>query len=689
VNADSNIIIACGGADSLAQREEMPLTDEDKLACLEELRTPLEKVYADEFERYLELFYRYLPKKPFHARARYGGGFICQKGKKKTGEEYFRACYPALIARMLDHDRQRLVIQKYQTPNYWIALNTGMKSTLKAIDFDNKQNLFGYYRCGASDDWSPRPLPTLHLEHLQAVKRLYDAFPRHTWCISSATLGLHVWEKLPRPLPIDAIHASNQPRLREIGLGGTEIHPMFGRCFRRPFGADYYTITDSGLLEHWTDQLNYFENVAQPPKFNAIYQAMRSLLLKEWSGYLGNRNMEKISSTAGKPHLLKYFRGKNLINAGQIEEDLKVLDAWAENGFPQSLPVSVPVVSDLSHLEPVGQQPTNADQQKDLSRAEESGCDIDLSAVCDSQWVQNCEKWAKGGLPCHDSVFPVVSQLTRWFWFIEFWDLPEDMRLERILGLMMEFCLTKHNGFISSLNTGHERDFRKRISRIVSCAIKKVDDSGQWQFDRVRQKRQQGQYRRIIFLEPVVLGESRKANRKDKDSFLPVGLIICCSDLGKEIGQKEQLTGLPDIKTSPSPLGDLAEVNNTDTRRMEAEKWIFEPDDTPLPEELTKLIEGAYGQAGRRLFKPTMKKVARLLNYLWMKGGEARLGVKALAKMGFPDHNSRKHLELLADAGIVQRLKGYSPVMGRGIRHRLTKRTMTMFGTVKRKSETA
>jgi predicted ArsR family transcriptional regulator len=84
-----------------------------------------------------------------------------------------------------------------------------------------------------------------------------------------------------------------------------------------------------------------------------------------------------------------------------------------------------------------------------------------------------------------------------------------------------------------------------------------------------------------------------------------------------------------------------------------------------------------------------MKKVARLLNYLWMKGGEARLGVKALAKMGFPDHNSRKHLELLADAGIVQRLKGYSPVMGRGIRHRLTKRTMTMFGTVKRKSETA
>ena len=95
---------------------------------------------------------------------------------------------------------------------------------------------------------------------------------------------------------------------------------------------------------------------------------------------------------------------------------------------------------------------------------------------------------------------------------------------------------------------------------------------------------------------------------------------------------------------------------------MEAEKWVFAPDDTPLPEELRDWIEGAYRQAGRRLFKPTMKKVTRLLNYLWKKDGEARLGVKALAKIGFPDHNSRKHLELLADVGIIQKLPGYSPV---------------------------
>ncbi|MGO9115349.1 MAG: hypothetical protein ACLP9L_39555, partial [Thermoguttaceae bacterium] len=415
-----------------------------------------------------------------------------------------------------------------------------------------------------------------------------------------------------------------------------------------------------------TDQLDYFENVAEPPSFTAIYQAMRSLLNKEWSDYLSNRVMEKLCSTIGKPHLAKYSLQKNLINARQVDEDMKVLDAWADKGFPEAIPVSVPVLTDLSLTPSVDRQLTNADRQKDVSGADESGCDIDMSAVCNGQWVQTCEMWAKDGLPCHDSVFQAVSQLARWFWFIEFWELPEDMRLERTTGLMTEFCQTRHNGFISSLNTGRKSDFRKRISRIVSCAIRNVDASGQWQFARVRQKRQQGQYRRIIFLESFIREESSgdgKTNTKDRDSSLSVGLNICCSDLG--------------------------DVNNIDARRMEAEKWVFEPDDTPLPEELTEKIEGAYREAGRHLYKPTMKRVTRFINYLRKKGGEARLGVKALAKMGFHDHEARKHLETLADVGIIRKLKGYSPVLGRGIRHRLTKRTMTMFGTAERKSHSA
>ena len=74
-----------------------------------------------------------------------------------------------------------------------------------------------------------------------------------------------------------------------------------------------------------------------------------------------------------------------------------------------------------------------------------------------------------------------------------------------------------------------------------------------------------------------------------------------------------------------------------------------------------------------------MKKIVRFLNHLRKKGGEARLGVKSLAKMGFYDHDARKHLEMLADAGIIQKVKGYSPARAQGLRYRLTKRTMKSF----------
>ena len=111
----------------------------------------------------------------------------------------------------------------------------------------------------------------------------------------------------------------------------------------------------------------------------------------------------------------------------------------------------------------------------------------------------------KDGLPCHDSVFQVVSQLARWFWFIEFWDLPEEMRLERIVGLMTDFCLTKHNGFISSLNAGHEAGFPETHQSDCLHApliMPTIRDNGNLQES--DKNANQGQYRRVIFLEPVI-----------------------------------------------------------------------------------------------------------------------------------------------------------------------------------------
>ena len=166
---------------------------------LEELRTPLEKVWTDEFNRYVELFYKYLPKRPFHHRFRYGDGFLCAKGKYKGRDvKYDRTCCPALIAKHLDYWRwQNCRPEKACSPNYWIAMFPGKKSALKTIDFDNKQNLLGYYLDVADN---PRPLPTLPLKHLQTIKRLYDAFPGRIWCVR---LG----DPRTAPLATDAISA--------------------------------------------------------------------------------------------------------------------------------------------------------------------------------------------------------------------------------------------------------------------------------------------------------------------------------------------------------------------------------------------------------------------------------------------------------------------------------------------------
>jgi hypothetical protein len=336
-----NIIVGTG--------EDFSQIDEDRLEILQELHTPLEKLYPEEFGRYLDLFFRYCPRRPFHVRTQYGRGFICQNGTKANGETFARPCYPGLIARMLDYDRWKRITTKERNPDYyWIAMNAGKSSRVAAIDFDNKPNLLGYYRYGPHDHCPIRPLATVTLEHLQAIKRLYDTFPGRVWCLSSGTLGLHIWKTFPRPQAVWLIHRMTKPKLDAIGLTGTEVHPMFGRPFRRPFGQDYYTITDNGLLDGWIDQLNYFENVAQPPAFARIYEALRSLLLREWGSY--QDCCGRLLVDEHKPHTDKFFLGKRSVNVARLLEDLKLLDAWAEKGYPEERNVSMGLRQVLSEI---------------------------------------------------------------------------------------------------------------------------------------------------------------------------------------------------------------------------------------------------------------------------------------------------------------------------------------------------
>ena len=72
-------------------------------------------------------------------------------------------------------------------------------------------------------------------------------------------------------------------------------------------------------------------------------------------------------------------------------------------------------------------------------------------------------------------------------------------------------------------------------------------------------------------------------------------VYICCSDLGEGNGTNR----IARVTTSDPPLEvnngltDSGDIDNAPDRRREAEQWEFQPDDTPLPDELKATIEDA------------------------------------------------------------------------------------------------
>ena len=143
---------------------------------LEELLVPLEKTYADEFTRYTELFYKYLPKRPYFDRFRYGDGFFFAKAVQEgwRGLRVGHVALPISASIWTTGDGSNVTTRRIP-PNFWLAMNSGRKSSVKAIDFDNKQNLLGYYPDVAGRRGRFRPCPW---SISRPSSRLYDAFPQ-------------------------------------------------------------------------------------------------------------------------------------------------------------------------------------------------------------------------------------------------------------------------------------------------------------------------------------------------------------------------------------------------------------------------------------------------------------------------------------------------------------------------------
>ena len=250
----------------------------------------ISEVWPDDFERYFDRWIRYWPKNSesgYYQKLAYDAPFFLPKSKKnpEKNRHLWEDYLVEQVERHLDpeHWKYRKEAKQFtqvKHSEFWLGLNMPSKTTVSCIDPDAKQYLLGYYQIG--DDGPLRPVVHLPLEHFQRLKRIYDHFPGRVWCISSATLGMHVWLKYPRPMDTEKVHMGTKAELERIGLGKMEVHPMPGRCLRRPFGKDYATITKEGLLTTWQSQSSFFEFVAETPPFDLIVRTLLAKVQAQW-----------------------------------------------------------------------------------------------------------------------------------------------------------------------------------------------------------------------------------------------------------------------------------------------------------------------------------------------------------------------------------------------------------------------
>ena len=597
----------------------------------------LQDEWDDHFHRYKELFVTYCRRAPYHTKKSYRGGFVAKTRRRHDGSSYNPPLYDELADRLvtkhLDPYRYRQVYNDglWKREESWLGLRIGKRSKVTLIDLDNKHNVIGIYDGLFCD--RPRPIVNYALADFQRLKRVYDAYPRHKWCISSATMGLHVWEILPTPRSAEDIERLTRPRLKALGLGQCEVYPspqLKEQCIRRPFGKDYYTLTGDGPLGDWMSQLDYFES-DEYPAFADLVDGIIYRLHIEWAAYDKSGGL-LVEANQDSPYVYE-----DLVNTQKLRRDILNVVRWKEQGFPEVPYSTVPLLCLKSVIK---------DGQSSRPSAGKAPWDIDLKDVNSGRWVESCVEWATHGLPDDDTLLPVVGNLARWFYYVELVDIAQPQRLERVVELMQTFVLNKHNGYVSSLNLGMTTDVMNRVARIVKRSIAKATEKDL--FLRLVQKRRNGQYRTVYYLEPLVAaGNTERA-------LLP---LLCLKSVIKEI------------------------------------------DDTPLPATVQHRLEEialANKMRKRNSEYPFLKFARRFLNAIWQGKGKSHINIETInAFMGRkPDykdfHQQLGYKRLLADHGLIRNdwerfVKRYE----RSALYRITKETLDSFAADRQQSAAA
>jgi hypothetical protein len=469
-----------------------------------------------EWDSYIETFVTYFVRKHFHVRRGYADGFKREKNDKFANVSINEENIEQVVSKHLD-----LVAWNEHHPDdqeefFWLAQYGPVKTRLDCIDYDNKENIVGKELI--TDDRGRRqPVVGYPLSQLQVLKRLYDLFPGRIWCISSETLGFHIWNRVG---PNELLHVRQervQRRLATIGMEKTEVHPMSGWPQRRPFGEHYRTITGNGVLTDWRAQTRHFLNPGSVPSFQQIYDEIRSSLLRQWNQFDGN------------PDMLERF-------CEQLDEtDVSMCAGCPLEQQQLSEPVTGSSQKKTSSVKN-GPQPVSQNDEPDFCKK---------SVNNEKPSLANLLKWSICGLLEDDTVFPVCREITYWLFFVELSCKDKESRCQQISELLHDFIALKHNCFSDRINQG-DHDVYSQLDRIIYFVSKDKLNRKQ-HFVSLKENIDNGKYEYPFSIAPL-LTKVFSTEFKDKaiaslDSSPPSFSFL-----------KQLLTSTSSNNSSPAPL---------------------------------------------------------------------------------------------------------------------------------------
>ena len=475
--------------------------------------------HAEHFKKYFDLFIKYAPSRSFNIKQNYLKGFIEKKSANRIdSQKFYDSIKKELTERHLDPvlwSNWQKADEKRFCPDHpiWLATHAPKYVNCDAIDIDAKDYIIGYYGDPERKYCSLMPVISLGLSHIKKLKKLYDQFPERVWCISSATIGIHAWKHYKALQLLTAITAVNKELLHEIGLKSIEVHPMEGRCFRRPFGVDYSTITPNGLITDWKDQLDYFLNDKRTPSFQRICLTLVQKMTEQFKKWANSSTIFDDRKQALRlMDKVLYVEDKQI----EMQTNIREIREWLNKKFSERIEQHI-VSGDVLKIR-INDSATNGEQHiisDDILKGRVN--DFVPSSVVPNLNVNasgNKENWYKtvldlaiNGLVEDDSVHFAVYNLSKWLYFIELYDLDENVRVLKINELILYYITNKHNNFITRMNNGNVNEVIDHVNRSILSAIKVKDANSLELFSNIRNKISNNQYKTIIKISDAIMGK--------------------------------------------------------------------------------------------------------------------------------------------------------------------------------------